>query len=299
MLTPTYLKPGDLVALVATARKINLIEIKPAVDLLESWGLIPVIGKTIGLEHHQFAGTEKERIEDFQQFLDDTHVKAIWCARGGYGSVQLIDQLDFNAFKKNPKWLIGYSDITVFHSHIHNFGIETLHATMPINITVNTKSALDSLKNCLMGNALSYKFKPGNNTVAGESRGQLVGGNLSVLYSLLGSKSAIQTNGKILLLEDLDEYLYHIDRMLQNIKRNGYFENLKGLIVGGMTQMKDNEVPYGKTAEEIIFSHVKEFGFPVVFNAPFGHIDDNRALILGRTIELGVSESQTSIIFQN
>ncbi len=299
MITPAYLKPGDSVAIVSTARKINLIEIKPAVELLISWGLVPVIGKTIGLEHHQFAGTEEERVEDFQRFLDDTHVKAIWCARGGYGSVQLIDSIDFSNFINNPKWIVGYSDISVFHSHIHNLGIETLHATMPINIKSNTKDSLTSLKNALMGEAVSYEFLSDKKNSFGSCKGQLVGGNLSVLYSLLGSKSAIKTDHKILFLEDLDEYLYHIDRMLQNLKRNGYFNNLKGLIVGGMTQMNDNEVPYGKSAEEIILYHVNDLGFPVAFNAPFGHMDDNRALILGRTIELNVSENRTSIIFHN
>jgi muramoyltetrapeptide carboxypeptidase len=299
MQTPKYLQKGDAVAIIATARKISLAEIQPAIELLISWGMKPIIGNTIGLEDNQFAGSENERVVDLQSFLDDKSIKAIWCARGGYGTVQLIDKLDFTEFEKNPKWIIGYSDITVLHSHIHNLGIETLHATMPINVSTNTEKSLQSLKNVLFENQISYDFSANKLNKKGIVKGQLMGGNLSVLYSLLGSKSSINTHKKILFLEDLDEYLYHIDRMLQNLKRNGYFENLAGLIIGGMTKMNDNEIPFGKTAEEIILEIVKPFDFPVVFNVPFGHLDDNRALILGREIELISDEKSVNINFKN
>ena len=297
MIQPLYLQKGDSVAIVSTARKISSDKIIPAIKLLENWGLNVIIGETIGSEENQFAASDEKRIADFQQMLDNPKVKAIWCARGGYGTVRLIDKLDFSAFKKYPKWIVGYSDITVLHSHIHNFEIETLHATMPINIENNSKQALATLKMSLFGKSLSYEIPADEKNKTGNASGELVGGNLSVLYSLLGSNSSIKTNGKILFIEDLDEYLYHIDRMCMNLKRNGYFTHLKGLAVGGMTNMHDNEIPFGKTAEEIILDSVSEYDFPVVFNFPAGHLDDNRALILGRKIELNVSPEKTTLKF--
>ncbi|HEX5743258.1 MAG TPA: LD-carboxypeptidase [Flavobacteriaceae bacterium] len=297
--TPNYLQKGDSVAIISTARKISLDEIKPAIELLETWGLKVVVGKTIGLENNQFAGTLQERIDDLQDVLDDATIKAIWCARGGYGTVQLMDKIDFSIFKKNPKWIIGYSDITVLHAHIHNFGIETVHATMPINISKNSEDAKESLKNALLGNQLYYEFPSHQLNISGKPNGEIIGGNLSVLYSLLGSKSSINTKNKLLFLEDLDEYLYHIDRMLQNLKRNGYFENVSGIIVGGMTQMRDNDIPFGKTAEEIILEIVKPYNIPVIFGAPFGHLDDNRTLIFGRNAQLISDEKLVQIIFDN
>ena len=297
MIQPDYLKKGDTVAIVSTARKISSDQIIAAIKLLEKWGLNVVIGNTIGMEDHQFAGNDVARINDFQQMLNNPKVKAIWCARGGYGTVRLIDQLDFAEFKKRPKWIIGYSDITVLHSHIHNLGIATLHATMPINIEKNSKESLETLKKSLFGKNLAYEIPADEKNKSGNATGELVGGNLSVLYSLLGSKSSIKTDGKILFIEDLDEYLYHIDRMLMNLKRNGYFDNLKGLIVGGMTDMHDNEIPFGKTAEEIILDIVSEYDFPVVFNFSAGHLDDNRALILGRKVTLEVGENKSNILF--
>ncbi len=297
MIQPNYLQKGDTVAIVSTARKITSDQIIAAIKLLEKWGLNVVVGNTIGLEDHQFAGNDEARINDFQQLLNNPKVKAIWCARGGYGTVRLVDKLSFSVFKKNPKWIVGYSDITVLHSHIHNFGIETLHATMPINLENNSQQALESLKRSLFGKNLSYEIPADEKNKSGNASGELVGGNLSVLYSLLGSHSSINTDGKILFIEDLDEYLYHIDRMCINLKRNGYFENLKGLVVGGMTDMHDNDIPFGKTAEEIILDCVSEYDFPVVFNFQAGHLDDNRALILGRKVTLEVGESKSKITF--
>ncbi|KUO64548.1 MAG: LD-carboxypeptidase [Lutibacter sp. BRH_c52] len=297
MIQPDYLKKGDTVAIVSTARKISSDQIIAAIKLLEKWGLNVVIGNTIGSEENQFAGNDEARINDFQQLLNNPKVKAIWCARGGYGTVRIVDKLDFSEFKKHPKWIIGYSDITVLHSHIHNLGIETLHATMPINIEKSSKLSIETLKKSLFGKNLSYEISADEKNKLGNAEGEIVGGNLSVLYSLLGSNSSIKTNGKMLFIEDLDEYLYHIDRMLMNLKRNGYFNNLKGLIIGGMTNMHDNEIPFGKTSEEIILDCVAEYDFPVVFNFPAGHLDDNRALILGRKAILEVGEIKSKITF--
>ena len=297
MIQPKYLQKNDTVAIVSTARKISLEEIKPAIELLKNWGLKVIIGKSIGLEENQFAGSDEERKNDFQEMLDNPNIKAIWCARGGYGTVRIIDTLNFSNFIKNPKWIIGYSDITVLHNHIHNLGIETLHATMPLDVVKNTKTSLNSLKKAIFGETLSYEISSVNENITGVSEGQLVGGNLSILYSLLGSKSSINTDDKILFIEDLDEYLYHVDRMMVNLKRNGYFDNLKGLIVGGMTKMHDNKIPFGKNAKEIILDSVAEFGFPVAFDFPAGHLTNNKALILGRKVKFEVTKENVKLSF--
>jgi muramoyltetrapeptide carboxypeptidase len=298
MISPKHLHKNDTVAIVSTARKISLNEIQPAIKLLESWDLNVKIGRTIGLEKHQFAGSDEERITDFQKMLDNDEINAIWCARGGYGTVRIIDALDFTQFKKNPKWMIGYSDVTVLHNHINNLGFETLHATMPINVAKNSTEALNSLKEALFGNKLSCSIKSDKLNKPGNATGQLVGGNLSMLYSLLGSSTSIDTKDKILFIEDLDEYLYHIDRMMQNLNRNGYFKNLKGLIVGSMSEMNDNDIPFGKTAEVIILDVCNDYNFPICFGFPAGHIDDNRALIFGRTAKLEVGNEKSSLKFE-
>lgn len=302
MITPNTLQKGDTIAIVSTARKLKKEELQPALKILESWGLKAVLGKTIGAEENQFAGNEELRAEDFQQMLDNPNIKAIWCARGGYGTVKMIDMLDFSEFQKNPKWIIGYSDVTVLHTHIHNLGIETLHAQMCLDIENKTEEARESIRKVLFEQEYSIAFNVNTYNKTFQQKQQLssiqskiVGGNLSVLYSLCGSSSAINTDGKILFIEDLDEYLYHIDRMMMNLKRNGVFKNLKALIVGGMTDMHDNRIPFGKTAEEIILDAVKDYNYPVFFNFPAGHIKDNQALIFGREVKL-ISENDQVIL---
>ncbi|MDR6299617.1 S66 peptidase family protein [Mesonia maritima] len=295
MKKPTSLKKNDKVAILATARKVKKEELQPAIKLLESWNLISVIGSSIGLEEHQFAGNDEERADDFQQQLDNPEIKAIWCAKGGYGTVRILDKIDFSAFKKNPKWIIGYSDVTALHSHIHNFEIATLHAQMCLGLDTKSKASRESLRKALFGEKIQYNFKASKLNRLGKAKGKIIGGNLSVLYSLCGSNSALKTDGKILFLEDLDEYLYHIDRMMQNLKRNGMLENLAGLIIGGMSDMNDNEIPFGKTAEEIIAQTVANYNFPVAFNFPAGHIENNQAIILGKEIELIVSEEESIV----
>ena len=301
MATPPFLKKGDNVAIVSTARKISKEELKPALQLLESWGLKAVLGNTIGAEENQFAGSDDLRAADFQKMLDDPKIKAIWCARGGYGTVRIIDKLDFSAFKKNPKWIIGYSDITVLHSHIHKLGVATLHAQMCLEIENKSEATRETLRKALFGEIYSIEYNSTHPLQRnGEVRGQLVGGNLSMLYSLCGSPSALSTQGKILFLEDLDEHLYHVDRMMQNLKRNGMLQDLAGLIVGGMSDMKDHtkefgfatDRPFGKTAEEIIFDTVKEYDYPVCFGFPAGHILDNRAMVMGSEVRLFVNDKQ-------
>ncbi len=290
MIPPPYLRAKDTVGIISTARKISEEEITEAIHLLNSWELSSKIGQTIGIESNQYAGTDKERIADLQAMLDDPKIKAIWCARGGYGTVRLIDHLDFSKFSKHPKWLIGFSDVTVLHSHLHQLGIQTVHGTMPISLEDNTPAAINTLKNCLFGKETVIATEAIESNRKGASEGSLVGGNLSILYSLLGSPSSIETKGKILFLEDLDEYLYHMDRMIMNLKRNGYLKELAGLIVGGFTKMHDNSVPFGKNATEIILDAVKEYDYPVCFDFPAGHISDNRAMIFGRNHRLQVTE---------
>ena len=295
MKTPSYLKPGDQVGIICTARSFSVEEAQPAVKLLTSWELKPVLGNTIGRNTHQLGGTDEQRTEDLQQMLDNPKIKAIWIARGGYGTVRIIDKIDFSGFIQNPKWIIGFSDITVLHSHIHNLSVATLHAIMPFSVPKASEEAKETLRKALFGATYSFQIEPDSYNRNGNTAGQLVGGNLSIIYSLLGSKSSIDTSGKILYLEDLDEYLYHIDRMFYNLKRNGYFNHLNGLIIGGMTDMHDNSIPFGFDVKQIITDLVKEYNFPVCFEFPAGHLSDNRALKLGTKISLEVHKKETIV----
>lgn len=295
MQIPEFLQQNYKIAIVATARKASKEDLQPAIQLLKRWNLEPIIGSSIGLEEHQFAGSDEERAKDLQQQLNDPDIKAIWCAKGGYGTVRILDRIDFSAFKKNPKWIIGYSDVTALHSHINSFGIASLHAQMCLGVETKSEASRETLRKILFEEELNYQFPSSKLNKTGIVEGELVGGNLSVLYSLCGSNSAIKTNGKILFLEDLDEYLYHIDRMMQNLKRNGMLENLAGLVIGGMSEMNDNNIPFGKTAEEIIAETVKGYDFPVAFHFPAGHLEDNQALIFGRKVKLEVAETYSQL----
>jgi len=282
---------------VATARKISAEELAFAIETIKNWGLQPVLGKNIFAIENQFAGSDKQRAEDLQWAINDDSIKAVIIARGGYGTVRIVDAIDFTKLKTNPKFIIGYSDVTVLHSHIHTYiGAPTLHATMPINFDKNAE-AVETLRKCLFGETISYQFESHSLNKIGEINGVLVGGNLSLLYALSGTASDIDTKGKILFLEDLDEYLYHIDRMMLNLKRSGKLANLKALVVGGFTDMKDNTVPFGKTAEEIILDAVKEYNFPVCFNFPAGHIDRNLALYFGKEVSFKISKTNCSLSF--
>lgn len=298
MIIPPYLKPGDTVAIVCTARKFSPEEAKSAIALLESWGLKVQLGSTIGLDNCQLGGTDAERVADFQAMMDDDRIKAIWCARGGYGTVRIIDALDFTRFKKHPKWIIGFSDVTVLHSQLNVERIASLHAIMPFTVPKAPEEVKETLRKALFGEAIVYVIPSKANDIQGNASGELVGGNISILYSLLGSKSAITTHGKILFIEDLDEYLYHIDRMMHNLKRNGYFENVKGIIVGSMADMHDNEIPFGQNDVQIITEIAKEYDIPIVFEFPAGHQVDNRALLLGKQVDLEVNENEVKLHFR-
>lgn len=292
MQKPSNLKQGDKVVILSTARKISEVEILPAVKLFESWGLAVVLGSNLFNEKDQFSGTTEQRTLDLQVALDDDSVQAIFCARGGYGTVKIIDDLDFTNFQNNLKWIVGYSDVTVLHNHINqNFNIETLHATMPINFSLNTVESLNSLKAALFGKSLNYDFDANQMNREGIAEGEVIGGNLSIIYSLTGTVSQIDAKGKILFIEDLDEYIYHVDRMMMNLKRAQILENLAGFIIGEISDMNDNTIPFGKSAKEIILESVKEYDYPVCFDFPAGHIDDNKSLIMGRKASLNVSNN--------
>ena len=297
MITPPFLKAGDTVALVCTARKFFPEDAKPAIDLLESWGLNVKLGATIGLDNFQLGGTDTERASDFQAQLDDENVKAIWCARGGYGTVRIIDSLDFTNFKQHPKWIMGFSDVTVLHSQLNIERVATLHSIMPFTVPNAPEEVKETLRKALFGERISYTIPSKSYDVKGTASGELVGGNISILHSLLGSKSAIDTKDKILFIEDLDEYLYHIDRMMYNLKRNGYFKNVKGIIVGSMIDMHDNEIPFGQNEVQIITEIAKENRIPIAFQFPAGHQKDNRTLILGQQVAFEVNEKEIKLKF--
>ncbi len=294
---PAPLKKGDTIAIVSTARKISASEIEPSVNYFKKLGYQIILGKTIGLEFHQFAGTDKERAEDFQNMINNPEVKVIWCARGGYGTVRIIDYIDFSPLLSSSKWVIGYSDITVLHSHLHQLNIASIHAPLAFDFNKASAEAKQLLPNLLKGTISPMSFKNNPNNKLGTATGIAVGGNLSVLYSLCGSDSAINTDGKILFLEDLDEYLYHIDRMLQNLDRNGLFKNLAGLVIGGMTKMHDHTIPFGFSVKEQILEITKNYNYPIVFDAPFGHIEDNRPLIFGKEITINAQSDNVTISY--
>lgn len=297
MITPEFLQKGDTVGIIATARKVDLASLAPAINLLESWGLHVEIGKTIGKEDHQLAGPDWLRATDFQEMIDNPKIKAIWAAKGGYGTVRIIDRIDFTKFKKKPKWIAGFSDVTVLHSHLNNMNIETIHSFMALNAGTAQPQVIESLRKALFGEKLEYHIPTHPFNKKGKAKGEIVGGNLSVLYSIMGSKSEIDYKDKILFIEDLDEYLYHIDRMMMNLKRNGYFDGVKAVIVGGMTSMNDNEIPWGKDALEIIQDVLKDYKFPIIYNFPAGHIKDNRAMILGKTVSIESNDKEAVVKF--
>ena len=307
MTTPALLKAGDKVAVAAPARKVSPDEIRPAVDLLKSWQLDVELPSDLYGSCSQWSGTDKQRADQMQKLLDDKDVRAIFCARGGYGTVRIVDRLDFTRFVRHPKWIVGFSDITVLHSHVASISdVATLHATMPIDIPADATSvsydSVSTMQQLLFGGSACYNFTNTMSTAnrPGRACGTIVGGNLSVMYSLLGSVSDVDTDGKILFLEDLDEYLYHIDRMMTALKRANKLAGLKGLVVGQITKMHDNAVPFGSTAEEIVYNAVREYDFPVAFNAPFGHIGtSNSALMLNHETELEVGRNQATMKFRH
>ena len=300
MITPKYLKKNDNVIILAPAGRIDIDKIEYAKTHLENWGLNVKLSENINKPDFQFSAKDDERLEDFQHALDNENIKAIFCARGGYGSIRIAEKLNFDRFIKYPKWIVGYSDITVIHSIINSqIGVETIHGIMPVNFPDNLQEtqSTENLKQALFGNRIEYNIKSNRNNILGNAKAELVGGNLSILYSLRGTNFDIDTKNKILFIEEIGEYLYHIDRIMHNFKIGGKLENLKGLIVGGFTDIKDNDKPFGQSVEKIILHAVKDYKFPVIFDFPAGHISKNMSLFLGRDVEIDISEEKSTIKF--
>ncbi len=290
MQIPPYLSPGDKIGLAAPARWVDEDDIRFFTEHLEEQGYQVRTG-SVHRRFHQFSGTDEERVNDFQSLLDDPEIRAVICVRGGYGSARILERIDFNAFAMNPKWIAGFSDVTALHSCIlMKMGTAVLHSGMPYTFREGKdEDGLKSLMNALRGNFSAYEVQADKMNRTGRAEGILLGGNLSVLYSLTGTSYQIPTRGAILFLEDVDEYLYHIDRMMLNLSLAGMLEHLSGLVIGGMTDMHDNDTPFGKNAYEIVMEAVDAYDFPVSFGFPAGHQEPNLAMILGREVHLEVN----------
>ena len=303
LIQPEPLKSGDTISILAPSGVLNNFDnkITKAINIFKSWGLNVVLGNHIYDKNGHFAGTDKNREKDFQKALDNKNIKAIWCARGGYGAVRIIDKLNFDNYLKNPKWIIGFSDITVIHNKLNFLNSESIHAMMITgfeDIGQNNDS-LSKLKNVLFGDSLSYSIAPNKNNKTGKSEGIIVGGNLTLIQSTIGSKTELKMKDKILFIEEIGEYAYHIDRMLYSLKRAGYFENCKGLIVGQISDVKKNTTDFGRSINELILDVLDEYNFPILFDFPAGHEKTNFPIILGRKVILEVSKSDSKVIFYN
>lgn len=300
MYRPEYLNPSDKIAILSTARKVDIAEIQQGINWLRELGLEPVMGKTIDLSENQYAGSDEERAADFQQALDSPEIKAIWFARGGYGSIRIFDLINWDLFILNPKWLVGYSDITIWHNLVNNFyGIQSMHAPMPYTVPSNSMECVHATGDMLFGRHKGIEFHTTSYNIEREISGEIIGGNLSILYSLLGTKTGFNTNGKILYLEDIDEYLYHIDRMFISLKAANKLSGLKGLLIGTFSDVKDNVIPFGKTYQEIILEHCAEYDYPIFFDVPCGHIANNMPLRLGAQVNISVKEKKVFLQYTN
>jgi muramoyltetrapeptide carboxypeptidase len=298
MLTPNYLQPGDQIGIVAPARWIPQDKYPEIIQLIESKGYEPVRGKSTYLEHGIFAGTDEQRLTDMQQMIDDPKIKAVFCLRGGYGSIRIINRLKFDRMKAYPKWLIGFSDITIFHSALSSVGIESLHGQMPVNFDNKIPNIeLDKLNQILTTNKITHSFTCQPDDRFGHSVGEMTGGNLSILCSLIGTPLQINTQGKILFIEEVGEYLYRIDRMMHQLKQAGLLSDLAGLIVGYFTRIDDNSPAFGQTYREIIMEAVKDTEYPVAFGFPAGHNHPNYPLIMGRKARLSVEKCDCTLSF--
>jgi len=292
IVTPPYLQPGDCIGLAAPGKMIGREYVENAVAIIQKIGFRTTLASNVYAGKNYFAGSDDERITGFQQLLDNDDVKAILCMRGGYGSARIVDQLDFKKFSQNPKWIIGYSDITVFHAHLFNMGFESLHATMPLDFAKNNNPTQPVVKlfEVLKGNKLSYDFNGNPHDKPGIGEGTITGGNLSVMSSLIGSSSDVDTAGKVLFLEEVGEPLYRLDRMMVALKRAGKLQNLSGLIIGGLSDMEDASGNFDLNDYEIILEMVADFNFPVAFDFPAGHFQENYPLIMGRKVKLEVGK---------
>jgi muramoyltetrapeptide carboxypeptidase len=294
--TPPYLKKGDTIAITCPAGYMPREKAQTCIETIQQWGFEVMVGKTLGSKSkNYFSGNDETRLNELQAMLDDERIKAILCGRGGYGISRIIDQIDFTRFKKNPKWIIGFSDITLLHAHINrNFKIATLHAPMAaaFNNGENKNEFIDSLHKALVGKKAKYACKADPFNKLGEAKGELIGGNLTLITHLIGTKSDINTKNKILFIEDIGELIYSTDRMLHQLKRSGKLTNLSGLIVGGFTDVKDTERPFGKKVKELIKDILQDYDYPVCFDFPVGHKKENYALKIGGDFQLKITNTK-------
>lgn len=297
---PAFLKPGDRVGVLAPASIVKYDDVVPGIRLFkEQWGLEVVEGQTLETSFNQFSASDDDRLADVQQMLDDPSIKAVIAARGGYGCSRIVDRLNFNKFLENPKWIVGFSDLTAFLSRTFQLGYASIHAPMAKTITcAGAELAAESLRQMLFGELPAYEVPAHPLNRCGNATAQVVGGNLCLLAHMIGSETEIDTDGKILFIEDINEYLYNLDRMMIQLKRSGKLNKLAGLIVGQFTDMKDNNSPtFGKDSYQIIEEHVAEFGYPVCYDFPVGHVGDNRAMGVGMEAALTVSDSAVHLRF--
>lgn len=298
MITPPPIKPNSKIRIVSPAGKIKEEHVMPAVEWLGQQGFKVELGEHIFAQHFQFAGTDEQRLNDLQVALDDPDCDAIICSRGGYGTVRIVNKLDFTAFAQKPKWLVGFSDITILHSCFHNLGFATIHGVMPryfFDSDGNPNESLTSMMKLISGEGITYSVDSAISNKTGVAEAEIVGGNLSIVTSLQGTGYDLNADGKILFLEDIDEFLYHTDRMIHQLKLSGKLDKLAGLILGDFTDMKDNESPFGKTVHEIILDAVAEFDYPVCFDFPGGHDKKNLALAFGNKWKLDVNEQASTL----
>ena len=298
MYIPRYIAAGATIGMVCPSGYLPLENVQNCISAFEARGYKIKLGKTVGHQFNYFAGTDAERLTDLQQMLDDDSIDAILCGRGGYGLSRIIDQIDFTKFVKHPKWIIGFSDITILHAQIYScFGIATIHAPMAaaFNNSLMPNPYTDSLFKAIEGTTLSYSAPIRSLNKKGHVTGELIGGNLTIIAHLVGSISAFNTKGKILFIEDIGEHLYNVDRMFYQLKRSGALQNLKGLIVGGFTDMKDTTIPFGATIQEIIYAHVKAYDYPVCFDFPISHDTENYALKIGMNYTLSVDDEAVKL----
>lgn len=290
---PPYLKKGDAIGITCPAGYMPREKAQNCIHTLQQWGFEVMVGKTLGSSSdNYFSGTDEERLFELQAMLDSNEIKAILCGRGGYGVSRIIDKIDFTKFRKNPKWIIGYSDITVLHAHIYsNLKIASLHAPMAaaFNDGVEENEFIQSLHKGFTGKKIKYRSSVYSFNKNGKAQGELIGGNLALLANMIGTASDINTKNKILFIEDIGEYIYSTDRMMQQLKRSGKLDKLAGLVIGSFTDAKDTERPFGKTVYQAIYDVIKEYDYPVCFNFPVGHAKENYALKVGGRYELKVS----------
>ncbi len=290
-IVPEALKKGDHIAIIATARKVDRSLLESAEQVIRTWGLEPIRGANLLSEEHQFSGSDDQRHSDLQWAMDDPRIKAVFCYRGGYGTVRILEGLSVDQLHLHPKWFIGYSDVTALHQYLNTqANMASLHGTMPINFNENTSAALTGLKKTLFGKRTHITASSNKLNRHGEANAEVIGGNLAILQSLMGTPYELATKGKILFLEDVDEYLYNIDRMMWTLKLSGKLNHLAGLIIGGMTEMNDHEIPFGTSAQESILEKVIDYNYPVCFDFPAGHIDDNNTIPLGVKLNLIVDK---------